>query len=79
MFTKKDVRDWMIEHKVYDDVDDVDESLQRNGDHTLRILSCSFYNNEGKFDRYFKTIGGKTYNSLPDEPELSYLDILDKL
>lgn len=79
MFTKKDVRDWMIINKVFNDVDDVDKMLLTRGDRTLRRLSCSFDNNEMEFDSYFYEIGEETYNSLSDEEPISYLDILDKL
>lgn len=79
MFTKKDVRDWMIINKVFNDVDDVDKMLLIKGDHTLRRLSFYFNNNEMEFDSYFYEIGEKTYNSLSDKEPISYLDILDKL
>jgi len=82
MFTKKDVRDWMIDNNVYDDdcVQQVDQRLRDRGDETLRIISCNFDNWEFKFDDYFREIGDTIYNDLPDsEPTINYLDILDRL
>ena len=82
MFTKKDVRDWMINNKVYDEdcVQKVDQRLRDRGDETLRRISCNFDNWESLFDDYFREIGHTIYNDLPDgEPTITYLDILYRL
>ena len=83
MFTKKDVRDWMINNNVYnvDCVQKVDKRLRDKGNTTLRSISCNFDDNwESKFDAYFREIRNSIYNNLPDgEPTINYLDILDKL
>ena len=82
MFTKKDIRDWMIDNNVYnvDCVQRVKQRLRDKGDATLRRISCNFDNWEHLFDDYFREIGHIIYNDLPDgEPTINYLDILDKL
>ena len=82
MFTKKDIRDWMIDNNVYnvDCVQRVNQRLRDKGDATLRRISCNFDKGESKFDDYFREIGHTIYNDLPDsEPTINYLDILDKL
>ena len=82
MFTKKDVRAWMIDNNVYDDdcVKKVDQLLRDKGWKTLIHISCNFDNSECKFDNYFREIGHTIYNDLPDgEPTISYLDILGRL
>jgi hypothetical protein len=90
MFTKKDVRDWMIEHNVYGgNIEEIDNRLTRAqiNRYIVRSISADFSDledNEDKeddFDRHFKDVGSHIYNELPDtnEPQLNYLDILEKL
>ena len=44
MFTKKDIRDWMIDNNVYtvDCVQRVDQRLRDKGDAFIRRISCNF-------------------------------------
>lgn len=91
MFTKKDVRDWMIEHNVYGgNIEEIDNRLTRAqiNRYSVRSISIDFSDledNENKlendFDRHFEDLGWHIYNELPDtnEPQLNYLDILEKL
>lgn len=91
MFTKKDVRDWMIEHNVYGgNIEEIDNRLTHAqiNRYIVRSISADFSDledNEDKlendFDRHFEDVGSHIYNELPDtnEPQLNYLDILEKL
>lgn len=85
MFTKKDVRDWMIEHNVYGgNIEEIDNRLThvQINHYTVKIISCNFDNDkEDDFDRHFEDVRLHIYNELPDtnEPQLNYLDILEKL
>ena len=90
MFTKKDVRDWMIEHNVYGgNIERIDNRLTHAqiNHYSVRSISADFSDledNEDKeddFDRHFEDVGWHIYNELPDtnEPQLNYLDILEKL
>jgi hypothetical protein len=91
MFTKKDIRDWMIEHNVYGgNIEEIDNRLTHAqiNRYIVRSISADFSDledNEDKlendFDRHFEDVGSHIYNELPDtnEPQLNYLDILEKL
>jgi hypothetical protein len=91
MITKKDIRDWMIEHKVYGgNIEEIDNRLTHAqiNRYIVRSISADFSDledNEDKlendFDRHFEDVGWHIYNELPDtnEPQLNYLDILEKL
>jgi hypothetical protein len=91
MITKKDIRDWMIEHKVYGgNIEEIDNRLTHAqiNRYIVRSISADFSDledNEDKlendFDRHFEDVGSHIYNELPDtnEPQLNYLDILEKL
>jgi len=85
MFTKKDVRDWMIKHNVYrGNIERIDNRLThvQINHYNVRSISRNFDNDkEDDFDRHFEDVGWHIYNELPDtnEPQLNYLDILEKL
>jgi hypothetical protein len=90
MITKKDIRDWMIEHNVYGgNIEEIDNRLTHAqiNHYIVRSISADFpdlkYNKdkEDDFDRHFEDVGSHIYNELPDtnEPQLNYLDILEKL
>jgi hypothetical protein len=91
MITKKDIRDWMIEHNVYGgNIEEIDNRLTHAqiNRYIVRSISADFSDledNEDKlendFDRHFEDVGWHIYNELPDtnEPQLNYLDILEKL
>jgi hypothetical protein len=90
MITKKDIRDWMIEHKVYGgNIEEIDNRLTHAqiNRYIVRSISADFSDlednkdKENDFDRHFEDVGWHIYNELPDtnEPQLNYLDILEKL
>jgi hypothetical protein len=85
MITKKDIRDWMIEHNVYDgNIERIDNRLTHAqiNHYTVGSISRNFDNDkEDDFDTHFEDVGSHIYNKLPDtnEPQLNYLDILEKL
>ena len=87
MITKKDIRDWMIQHNVYGgNIDQIDERLRfcQSENYWVRTTSADFDHNgytlEDKFDGHFADIEDLRYSEIPDgEPCISYLDILDKL
>jgi hypothetical protein len=87
MFTKKDVRDWMIQHDVYGgDIEKIDNRLNyclRN-DYVVRTISADFDDDGNEleyiFDNHFADIGSIEYSKIPDgESTTSYLDVLDRL
>lgn len=87
MITKKDIRDWMIQHNVYGgNIDQIDERLRfcQRENYCVRTTSADFDHNgyilEDKFDGHFADIERLRYSEIQDgEPCISYLDILDKL
>lgn len=87
MITKKDIRDWMIQHNVYGgNIDQIDERLRfcQRENYWVRTTSADFdkngYTLEDKFDGHFADIERLRYSEIQDgEPCISYLDILDKL
>jgi hypothetical protein len=87
MITKKDIRDWMIQHNVYGgNIDQIDERLRccQSENYYCYNTSADFDNNgdtlEDKFDGHFADIERLRYSEIQDgEPCISYLDILDKL
>jgi hypothetical protein len=92
MITKKDIRDWMIEHNVYGgNIEEIDNRLTHAqiNRYIVRSISADFSDLEDNevrklendFDRHFEDVGWHIYNELPDtnEPQLNYLDILEKL
>ena len=84
MITKKDIRDWMIQHNVYGgNIDQIDERLRfcQRENYWVRTISADFDDTlEDKFDGHFTDIERLRYSEIPDgEPCISYLDILDKL
>ena len=87
MITKKDIRDWMIQHNVYGgNIDQIDERLRfcQRENYWVRTTSTDFDHNgdtlEHKFDGHFADIERLRYSEIQDgEPCISYLDILDKL
>ena len=87
MITKKDIRDWMIQHNVYGgNIDQIDERLRfcKRENYWVRTTSADFdkngYTLEKKFDGHFADIERLRYSEIQDgEPCISYLDILDKL
>lgn len=91
MITKKDIRDWMIEHNVYGgNIEEIDNRLTHAqiNRYIVRSISADFSDLEDNedelendFDRHFEDVGSHIYNELPDtnEPQLNYLDILEKL
>lgn len=84
MITKKDIRDWMIQHNVYGgNIDQIDERLRfcQSENYWVRTTSADFDDTlEDKFDGHFADIEHLRYSKIPDsEPCISYLDILDKL
>lgn len=91
MITKKDIRDWMIEHNVYGgNIEEIDNRLTHAqiNRYIVRLISADFSDLEDNedelendFDRHFEDVEWHIYNELPDtnEPQLNYLDILEKL
>ena len=61
MITKKDIRDWMIQHNVYGgNIDQIDERLRycQRENYSVRTTSADFDDTlEGRFDSHFLDIG----------------------
>ena len=85
MITKKDIRDWMIQHNVYGgNIDQIDDRLRYclEANYSVMTISADFDDTlEGRFDSHFLNIGRLLYSEIPncEIPCISYLDILNKL